>query len=111
VQQIQAAVQWNGMLKNSRSHLAVQHQPLLTESDVSERGHNENWSLDSIPTVLMQTSEATMMTTTFKNDALRRHSNVILNEESLCKILKVYDVESEGNLISDFEFRNGKYCI
>jgi hypothetical protein len=60
------------MLRNSRSHLAVQHQPLLTESDVGERGHKENWTLDSIPTVLMQTSEASTTTTTtiFKNDAL-----------------------------------------
>jgi len=61
-------VHWNGMLRNSRSHLAVQYQPLLTGSDVGGRGYNENWSLDSIPTVLMQTSEAS--TTTFKNDAL-----------------------------------------
>ena len=61
-------VHWNGMLRNSRSHLAVQHQPLLTESDVGGRGHNENWSLRSVATGLMQTSEAS--TTTFKNDAL-----------------------------------------
>jgi hypothetical protein len=58
------------MLMNSRSHLAVQHQLLLTGSDVDGRGHNEDWSLDSIPTVLMKTNETTMMTTTFKNDAL-----------------------------------------
>jgi hypothetical protein len=57
------------MLKNSRSHLAVQHQPLLTGLDVNGRGHNENWSLDSIPTVQMQKSEASTTTTTFKNVA------------------------------------------
>jgi hypothetical protein len=56
------------MLRNSRSHLAVQHQPLLTGSDVDERGHNENWSLDIMATELIQTSETS--TTTFKNDAL-----------------------------------------
>jgi hypothetical protein len=61
-------VHWNGMLRNSRSHLAVQHQPLLTGSDVDGRGHNENWSLQSMATELMQTSEASIMT--FKNDAL-----------------------------------------
>jgi hypothetical protein len=61
-------VHWNGMLRNSRSHLAVQHQPLLTGSDVGGRGHNENWSLDSMGTGLMQTSEAS--TTIFKNHAL-----------------------------------------
>jgi hypothetical protein len=58
------------MLGNSRSHLAVRHQPLLTESDVGEREHNENWSLRSMATELMHTSEASMMTTTFKNDSL-----------------------------------------
>jgi hypothetical protein len=63
------------MLRNSRSHLAVQHQPLLTGSDVDGRGHNKNLSLDSILTVLMQKSEAS--TTTFKNDALE--VTVILN--------------------------------
>jgi hypothetical protein len=56
------------MLRNSRSRLAVQHQPLLTGSDVGGRGYYENWSLDSIPTVLMKRSEASTMT--FKNDAL-----------------------------------------
>ena len=61
-------VHWNGMLRNSRSHLAVQNQPPSTESDVGGRGHNENWSLDSMMTVLIQTSEAS--TTTFKYDAL-----------------------------------------
>jgi len=34
MQQKQPAVHWNGMLRNSRSHLAFQHQPLSTESDV-----------------------------------------------------------------------------
>jgi hypothetical protein len=57
------------MLRNSRSHLAVQHQPLLTGSDVGGRGYNENWSLHNMATELMQTSEAST-TTTFKNDAL-----------------------------------------
>jgi hypothetical protein len=57
------------MLRISRSHLAVQHQPLLTGSDVGGRGYNENWSLDSMATGLLQTSEAST-TTTFKNDAL-----------------------------------------
>jgi len=61
-------VHWNGMLRNSRSHLAVQHQLLLTGSDVGGRGHNEIWSLDSMATELIQRSEA--LTTTFKNDAL-----------------------------------------
>jgi len=56
------------MLRNSRSHLAVQHQPLLTGSDGGGRGYNENWSLHSVATELMQTSEAS--TTTFKDDAL-----------------------------------------
>jgi hypothetical protein len=56
------------MLRNSRFHLAVQHQPLLTGSDVGERGHNENLSLDSMATELMQTSESS--TTTFNCDAL-----------------------------------------
>ena len=68
MQQKWPAVHWNGMLRNSRSHLAVQHQPLSTESDVGGRGHNENWSLDSMTTVLMQTSEASTMT--FKDYAL-----------------------------------------
>jgi len=62
------AVHWIGMLRNSRFHVAVQHQPLSTEPDFGGLGHNENWSLPSIPTVLMQTSEAS--TTTFKDDAL-----------------------------------------
>ena len=56
------------MLRNSRFHVAVQHQPLSTEPDFGGLGHNENWSLPSIPTVLMQTSEASTMTV--KNDAL-----------------------------------------
>jgi hypothetical protein len=56
------------MLRKSRYHLAVQHQPLLTGSVVGGRGHNENWSLDSMETELMQTSEAS--TTTFKDDEL-----------------------------------------
>ena len=62
------SVQWNGMPRNSRSHLAVQHQPLLNWIRCCWRGHNENWSLHTIPTVLIQTSEAS--TTTFKDDAL-----------------------------------------
>ena len=41
---------------------------LLTGSDVGRRGHNENWSLDSMLTARMQTSEAS--TTTFKDDTL-----------------------------------------
>jgi hypothetical protein len=69
MQQKRPAVHWNGMLRNSRSHLADQHQPLLTESDVGERGHNEICSLDSMATGLMRTSEASMRT--FKNDALK----------------------------------------
>jgi hypothetical protein len=44
----------------------------------------------------MQTSEASM--TTFKDDALELEV-FILDEESLCKILKVYDSECAGNLI------------
>jgi hypothetical protein len=56
------------MLRNSRSHLAIQHQPLLTGSDVGGREHNENWSLDSMATELMQTSETS--TTTFNYEAL-----------------------------------------
>jgi hypothetical protein len=55
------------MLRNSRSHLEVQHQPLLTGSDADGRGHKENWSLHSMAKEVMQTSEASI--TTFKNDA------------------------------------------
>jgi hypothetical protein len=76
------------MLRNSRSHLAVQHQPLLTESDVGGRGHNENWSLDGIPTVLMQTSEAST-TTTFKNDALEVTVILYWVKTACVKFLKV----------------------
>jgi hypothetical protein len=80
-------VHWNGMLRNCRSHLAVQHQPLLTGSDVGRRGHSENWSLDSMATELMQTSEASTMT--FKDDALE--VTVILHwmKRTCVKFLKV----------------------
>jgi hypothetical protein len=56
------------MLRNSRSRLAVLHQTPLKLPDVGGRGYNENWSLHSMATELMQTSEASI--TTFKNDAL-----------------------------------------
>jgi hypothetical protein len=55
------------MLRNSRSHLAVQHQLLLTGSDVGP-GHSENCSLDSMATELIQMSESSA--TIFKDDAL-----------------------------------------
>jgi hypothetical protein len=61
-----SSLEWD--LRNRRSHLAVQHQPLLTGSDVGGSGHNENWRLDNMATELIQTSEAS--TTTFKDDAL-----------------------------------------
>jgi hypothetical protein len=99
-------VHWNGMLRNSRSNLAVQHQPLLTGSDVGGCGHNENWSLDSMATELMQTSEAS--TTTFKDDALE--VKVILHwmKRTCVKFLKFYDGECAGNLILilDLEMEN-----
>jgi len=37
-------------------------------SVVGGRGHNENWSLDNMPTKVMQRNE--VPTTTFKDDAL-----------------------------------------
>jgi len=79
-------VHWNGMLRNSRSHLAVQHQLLLTGSDVGGRGRNKNWSLDSMATELIQTSES--LTTTFKNDALE--VTVILQLQFLWIVLVIF---------------------
>jgi hypothetical protein len=62
-------------------------------------------------TELMQTSEAST-TTTFKNDALEV-SYFILNEQSLCKILKDYDDESAGNviLILSLEMENNVFKL
>jgi hypothetical protein len=58
-------VHGSGKLRNSRPHLGVQHQPLLTGSDVGGHGHNETRRLDR---ELLYTSEALL--TTFKDDAL-----------------------------------------
>jgi hypothetical protein len=48
---------------------------------------NENWSLNSIPTVLMQTSEAS--TTTFKNDALEVTVILHWKKRACVKFLKI----------------------
>jgi hypothetical protein len=96
------------MLRNSRSHLAVQHQPLLTGSDVGGRGHNENWSLGSMATELMQTSETS--TTTFNYDALE--VKVILHwmKRTVVKFWKILRWWMCRKCNFDFGFRNGKYC-
>jgi hypothetical protein len=99
-------VHWNGILRKSRSHLVVQNQPLLTGSDVVGRGHNENWSLDSMASELMQTSAAS--TTTFNYDALE--VKVILHRmrRTGVKFWKIYDGKCAGNviLILDSEMEN-----
>jgi hypothetical protein len=97
MQQKRGAAHWNGMLRNSRSHIAVQHQPLLTGSDVGGRGHNENWSLHNMATELMQTSETS--TTTFKDDELEVTVILYWTKRARVKFLEVHDGECTGNLI------------
>jgi hypothetical protein len=96
------------MLRKSRSHLAVQHQPLLTGSDVGGGGHNVNWSLDSIATVLMQTSEAS--TTTFKDEALE--VTVILHWlKRACVKFRNFEIKICRKFNFDFGFRNGNFLF
>jgi hypothetical protein len=85
------------MLRNSRSHLAVQHQPLFTGSDFGGRGHNDNWILDSMATELMQTRETS--TTTFNYDALEVKFILHWVKRTGVKYWKIYDGEYAGNVI------------
>jgi len=88
-------VHWNGMLRNSRSHLPVQHQLPLNWIRCWWTW-TQNWSLDSMATDWCRKWN-------FDDDLLGwctgGHSNFTQDEESLCNILKACDNDCAGNLI------------
>ena len=95
-------VHWNRMLSNSSSQQAVQRQQPL---NCIRCWWSWTTKIGAWIVCLQNRSRSGASTTTFK-DELELEVFPILDKESLCKILKIYDNECR-KFNFNFEFRNG----